>query len=41
MKKDYDYKQLMNIKYDHHEVIDVPKIVEECKENGSTKLYQK
>lgn len=30
MSKKYDYNQLMNIKYDHHEVVDVPKIVEEC-----------
>lgn len=32
MKKQYDYNQQMNIKYSHHEVIDVPKIVEECNE---------
>jgi len=28
----YDYKQKMNIKFNHQEVIDVPKMVEECKE---------
>lgn len=32
MKQKYDYKQQMNILYDHHELIDVPKIVEECDE---------
>ena len=32
MTKKYDYNQQMNIKYDHHEVIDVPQIVSECKE---------
>lgn len=30
MGKQYDYNQLMNIKYGHHEVIDVPEIVEAC-----------
>lgn len=30
MGEKYDYNQLMNVKYNHHEVIDVPKIVEEC-----------
>jgi mannose-6-phosphate isomerase-like protein (cupin superfamily) len=25
-----DYNQLMNIKYDHHETVDVPEIVKEC-----------
>ena len=32
MDKKYDYKQKMNIKFNHQEVIDVPKMVEECKE---------
>jgi mannose-6-phosphate isomerase-like protein (cupin superfamily) len=32
MRKKYDYRQQMNIRYDHHEVIDVPAIVEECNE---------
>lgn len=32
MKKKYSYNQQMDIKYQHHEVIDVPKIVEECTE---------
>ena len=32
MSKKYDYNQRMDIKYKHHEVIDVPKIVEECNE---------
>jgi len=32
MNKKYDYNQQMNIKFDHLEVIDVPKIVDECKE---------
>ena len=30
MKKKYDYNQLMEVKYDHHEVIEVPKIVKDC-----------
>ena len=30
MSKKYDYNQQMNIKYDHQEVVDVPKIVKEC-----------
>ncbi len=30
MKKKYNYNQQMDIKYDHQEVIDVPKIIEEC-----------
>ena len=30
MSKKYNYNQLMNIKYEHHEVIDVPQIVKEC-----------
>lgn len=25
-----DYNQLMNIKYDHHETVDIPEIVKEC-----------
>ena len=32
MNKNYDYNQQMNIKYKHLEVIDVPKIIEECDE---------
>jgi len=32
MDKKYDYKQLMDVKFKHHEIIDVPKMVEECKE---------
>jgi len=32
MKEQNQYHQHMNIKYNHHEVIDVPEIVEECKE---------
>lgn len=32
MSKKYGYNQQMNIKYNHHEVIDVPKIIEECDE---------
>ena len=32
MNNKYDYKQYMDIKYDHQEIIDVPKIVEECKD---------
>ena len=32
MSKKYDYKQLMNVKYQHHEVIDIPEIVKECKD---------
>lgn len=30
MSAKHDYNQQMNILYDHHELIDVPKIVEEC-----------
>ncbi|WP_430968296.1 cupin domain-containing protein [Spongiimicrobium sp. 2-473A-2-J] len=30
MDKKYDYKQLMNVKYGHHEVIDVPDIIQNC-----------
>jgi len=33
MPKKYKYNQRMDIKYKHQEVIDVPQIVEECKEN--------
>ena len=32
MAKKYDYTQKMDIKFKHQEVIDVQKIVEECKE---------
>jgi len=32
MRKKYNYNQQMDIKYKHQELIDVPKIVEECKE---------
>lgn len=32
MKKQFDYNQHMDIKYNHNEVIDVSKIVEECNE---------
>ena len=32
MSKKHDYSQQMNIKYNHHEVIDVPKLIEECDE---------
>ena len=30
MSKKYNYNQLMNIKYENHEVIDIPQIVKEC-----------
>lgn len=30
MSKKYNYNQLMNIKHEHHEVIDIPQIVKEC-----------
>lgn len=30
MAKDFNYKQLMDIKFNHQELIDVNKIVEEC-----------
>ena len=33
MSKKYHYNQLMNIKYSHHEVIDVPEIIKECTDN--------
>ena len=32
MSKRYSYNQLMDIKYKHQEVIDVPEIIKECKE---------
>lgn len=32
MDKKYNYNQQMNIRFEHHEVIDVPQIVEECNE---------
>lgn len=32
MDKKHNYNQYMDIKYKHHEVIDVPKIIEECTE---------
>ena len=30
MSKKYDYNQLMNIKFGHQELIDVPKLIEAC-----------
>ena len=30
MKKEHNYNQLMDIKYGHHETIDIPTIVKEC-----------
>ncbi len=33
MSKKYNYNQRMDIKYGHHEVIDIPQIVEECTVN--------
>lgn len=30
MNKKYNYDQRMDIKFDHHDVIDVPGMVEEC-----------
>ena len=33
MDKKFNYNQHMDIKFKHHEVIDVSKIVEECQEN--------
>jgi mannose-6-phosphate isomerase-like protein (cupin superfamily) len=30
MNKKIDYNQIMEVKYDHHDLIDVPRIVEEC-----------
>ncbi len=30
MKEKFDYNQRMDIKYKHHELIDVPKIINEC-----------
>lgn len=32
MNKKYNYDQRMDIKFDHHEVVDVPEIIENCKE---------
>ena len=33
MGSKFKYNQYMNIKYDHHEVIDIPTIIKECREN--------
>ena len=33
MKKEFNYNQHMDIKFDHHEVIDLPKMISECTEN--------
>lgn len=33
MKENRNYNQHMDIKYDHHELIDVPKIIDECKDS--------
>lgn len=30
MSKKQDYNQLMNVKYDHHERIDLPQIIKNC-----------
>ncbi len=30
MKKEYDYVTKLDIKFDHHELIDVPQMVDEC-----------
>ncbi len=35
MGEKHNYNQRMDIKYQHHEIIDVPKIVEECKDKWS------
>ncbi len=32
MNKSYDYKQQMNIRYEHQELIDIGEIVDECTE---------
>ncbi|UTW63070.1 cupin domain-containing protein [bacterium SCSIO 12741] len=32
MSNKYDYNQQMNVLYNHHELIDVPKIVSTCKD---------
>lgn len=32
MGEEFDYNQQMDIKYDHHDIIDVPTIVDECAE---------
>ncbi len=32
MSKKYEYNQLMDVKYEHHEVIDLPEIIKNCKD---------
>lgn len=32
MSKKHEYNQLMNVMYGHHEVIDLPEIIENCKD---------
>ena len=41
MKDKFDYNQRMDIKYQHHELIDVPKIVEECKDQWFNQTLSK
>ena len=32
MKEEFNYNQRMDVKYNHHELIDIPKIIDECDE---------
>ncbi len=32
MSKEHNYNQHMDIKYQHHELIDIPKMIEDCSE---------
>lgn len=41
MSKKYDYNQRMDIKYDHHEVIDVPQIVDACQDEWFNQTLSK
>ncbi len=41
MKEEFQYNQRMDIKYDHHELIDVPKLIEECSEDWYNQTLSK
>lgn len=41
MKEKFNYNQRMDIKYDHQEIIDVPGIIKECKDNWFNQTLSK
>lgn len=41
MKEEFQYNQRMDIKYDHHELIDVPKLIKECSEDWYNQTLSK